>query len=161
MACLDLLWFVWHVWIYYGLYGPQLDRDKVVFLNELRTLCAQHIGPWFLCSDFNMLYKTADQNNSHLNPCLMGLFHRFIQDMELEELHLHGLLYTWSNERGTQLLHALTVLSHACRGVSSILITDCVHSHQDALITHLFCCTLTSMHQPPKGSVLKRFGLNS
>jgi hypothetical protein len=99
MACLDLLWFVWHVWIYYGLYGPQLDRDKVAFLNELRTLCAQHIGPWFLCGDFNMLYKAADQNNSHLNPCLMGLFHRFIQDMELEELHLHGRLYTWSNER--------------------------------------------------------------
>jgi hypothetical protein len=69
--------------------------------------------------------------------------------------------YTPGATRGTQLLHALTVLSHACRGASSILITDCVRSHQDALITHLFCCTLTSMQQPPKGSVLKRFGLNS
>jgi hypothetical protein len=29
----------------------------------------------------------------------MGKFHRLLQDLELYELHLHGRLYTWSNEQ--------------------------------------------------------------
>jgi hypothetical protein len=29
----------------------------------------------------------------------MGMFRRLLQDLELEELYLHGWLYTWSNER--------------------------------------------------------------
>lgn len=29
----------------------------------------------------------------------MGQFRQFLNDLELKELHLHGRLYTWSNER--------------------------------------------------------------
>jgi hypothetical protein len=28
----------------------------------------------------------------------MGRFRRFLNDLELDELHLHGRLFTWSNE---------------------------------------------------------------
>jgi hypothetical protein len=38
-----------------------------------------------------------DKNNDHLNRRLMGRFCRFLQEMELTELHLNGRLYTWSS----------------------------------------------------------------
>jgi hypothetical protein len=46
-----------------------------------------------------MLYKDADKNNSRLKCRIMELFRCFIQDLELDELYLHGHLYTWSNEQ--------------------------------------------------------------
>jgi hypothetical protein len=35
-------------------YGPQLDVDKVEFLNELKRFRDVSPGPWLLCGDFNM-----------------------------------------------------------------------------------------------------------
>lgn len=53
-----------------------------------------------LCSDFNLIYQAADENNGRLSRRMMGHFRRFlINDLELKELHLHGDLFTWSNER--------------------------------------------------------------
>lgn len=46
-----------------------------------------------------MIYNAADKNNNLLRRRMMGRFHRFLTDLELKELHLHGWLYTWSNER--------------------------------------------------------------
>jgi hypothetical protein len=61
---------------------------------ELRDVRSGRIGPWLLC-----IYKTEDKNNRRLNRCLMGLFRRFLQDMELSDLCLNGCLYTWSNKQ--------------------------------------------------------------
>lgn len=38
-------------------YGPQLDVDKVEFLNELKRFRDVSPGPWLLCGDFNMIYR--------------------------------------------------------------------------------------------------------
>jgi len=38
-------------------YGPQLDNDKVAFLNELRLIREACPGPRLLCGDFSMIYK--------------------------------------------------------------------------------------------------------
>jgi hypothetical protein len=46
-----------------------------------------------------MIYHTEDKSNARLNQRLMGAFRRMLQELELAELHLHGRLYTWSNER--------------------------------------------------------------
>jgi hypothetical protein len=80
-------------------YGPQGDQEKNAFLQEIRQIKAARIGPWLLCGDFNLIYKVEDKSNGHLNRHLMGKFHRLLQDLELSELHLHGRLYTWSNEQ--------------------------------------------------------------
>jgi hypothetical protein len=58
-----------------------------------------HLGHWLLYGDFNIIYRAKDKNNSRLNRQLMGRFHKFLQDLELVELHLHNHLYTWSNEQ--------------------------------------------------------------
>jgi hypothetical protein len=57
------------------------------------------IGAWLICGDFNLVYKAENKSNGRLNRCLMGKFRRLLQDLELSELHLHGRLYTWSNEQ--------------------------------------------------------------
>jgi hypothetical protein len=51
-----------------------------------------------MAGDFNLIYKAGDKNNQCLNRRLMGKFKRLLLDLELLELHLHGRLYTWSNE---------------------------------------------------------------
>jgi hypothetical protein len=45
-----------------------------------------------------MIYRVEDKNNNRLNGRMMNCFRRFMDDMELMELNLHGRLYTWSNE---------------------------------------------------------------
>uniref|UniRef100_A0A453STB4 Endonuclease/exonuclease/phosphatase domain-containing protein n=1 Tax=Aegilops tauschii subsp. strangulata TaxID=200361 RepID=A0A453STB4_AEGTS len=44
-------------------YGPQLDDDKVAFLQELRDIRDECPGPWMLCGDFNLIYRDEDKNN--------------------------------------------------------------------------------------------------
>jgi hypothetical protein len=39
-----------------------------------------------------------NKNNERLNRHLMGQFWRFLNDAALQEMHLNGRLFTWSNE---------------------------------------------------------------
>lgn len=80
-------------------YGPQSEEEKIHYLQELRAVRQHKLGAWMLCGDFNLIYNVADKNNNLLNRRMMGHFRRFLSDLELKELHLHGRLYTWSNER--------------------------------------------------------------
>jgi len=69
------------------------------FLNELRDLRAATNIPLLIFGDFNLIYQATDKNNDRLNLRAMRQFRRALDDMQLQELHLHGRLYTWSNER--------------------------------------------------------------
>jgi exonuclease III len=80
-------------------YGPQLEEEKIFFLDELRQVKNGCEGTWMVCGDFNIIYRAHDKNNSRLNRRMMNHFQRFIDEVELLELNLHGRLYTWSNER--------------------------------------------------------------
>jgi hypothetical protein len=86
-------------WWLMVVYGPQSDQAKLEFLVELCGTRSGRLGPWLVCGDFNLIYKVADKNNHRLNGRLMSVFRNFLQDVELPELHLHGCLYTWSNEQ--------------------------------------------------------------
>lgn len=50
-----------------------------------------------LCGDFNMIYKAADKNNGRLHRGVMRRFQGLLDDLELDEVHLSGRLFTWSN----------------------------------------------------------------
>jgi endonuclease/exonuclease/phosphatase family metal-dependent hydrolase len=52
-----------------------------------------------LTGDFNLIYCVKDKNNERLNMCLMDQFQQFIIEVALQEVHLNGCLFTWSNER--------------------------------------------------------------
>jgi hypothetical protein len=60
-----------------------------------------------LCGDFNLIYQAADKNNGRLSRRMMGRFRRFLNDLELLEPHLHGCLFTWSNERTHPMLERI------------------------------------------------------
>lgn len=133
------------VWWLSCVYGPQSDQDKIMFLQELRDIRSGCAGMWMIAGDFNMIYRAADKNNHRLNQRMMSHFRRFLDDMELQELHLHGRLYTWSNERDSPTLERIDRVfvsedwvvsfpNHNLRALSSersdhaplLLQTDCV-----------------------------------
>jgi exonuclease III len=86
-------------WSLSCVYGPVLEELKPGFLDELRDVHAQNTGPLLFCGDFNQIYRAADKNNSRLNLQSMRRFRRLLNDLQLQELYLHGRLYTWSNAR--------------------------------------------------------------
>jgi len=43
------------------------------------------------------IYKEEDKNNSNLNRTMMGRFRRWINDMEVTEIPLHGRKYAWTS----------------------------------------------------------------
>ncbi|WVZ78989.1 LOW QUALITY PROTEIN: hypothetical protein U9M48_026623, partial [Paspalum notatum var. saurae] len=88
-----------HTWWITTVYGPVVDEGRAAFLQELRDVRSLCLGPWLLCGDFNMILNAADKNNGRLNRRVMALFRRFLDEVELAELHLDGRLFTWSNER--------------------------------------------------------------
>ncbi|WVZ88110.1 hypothetical protein U9M48_034662 [Paspalum notatum var. saurae] len=80
-------------------YGPQDEREKELFLEELsaaRDICA---GAWIVLGDFNLILEAADKSNDRINRRTMRLFRQWVGELELQDLHLHGRTYTWSNER--------------------------------------------------------------
>ena len=83
-------------WLTY-VYGPQDNQEKIQFLQELRDIRSQCTGPWLVAGDFNLIYKDEDKNNSNLNRAMMGRFRRWINDMAVTELPLHGRKFTWSS----------------------------------------------------------------
>jgi exonuclease III len=86
-------------WSLCAVYGPVLAELKRSFLDELRTVRSAAAGPLLICGDFNLIYQAADKNNDRLDFRAMRRFRRLLDDCLLEELYLHGRLYTWSNER--------------------------------------------------------------
>jgi exonuclease III len=78
-------------------YGPQENQEKIQFLQELREIRSLCAGPWLVAGDFNLIYRDEDKNNSNLNRAMMGRFRRWVNDMAVTELPLHGRKYTWSS----------------------------------------------------------------
>lgn len=91
-------------WWFTGIYGPQLDHQKLLFLDELQALQTMCIGPWTIAGDFNLLYRAADKSNPNVDRAMMGCFRRLIDDLELKEIQLLGRRFTWSNEHSAPTL---------------------------------------------------------
>ena len=86
-------------WWLTSVYGPQPDGQKDLFLEELAAIKDSCPGPWLIIGDFNLILSAADKNNQHINRRNLQNFRRTVDELELQDLHLHGRVYTWSNER--------------------------------------------------------------
>ena len=64
-------------------------------------------GASLIWGDFNLIYQAIDKNIGRLNRRMMNAFRHFISETELQELHLKGRRFTWSNERDTSTLERL------------------------------------------------------
>jgi exonuclease III len=94
-------------WWLTNVYGPTVGAVKVDFLLEIRDIRAASLGPWLICGDFNMIYQACDINNGRLHRGAMHNFRSVLDDLQLEELHLSGRLFTWSNHRDNPTLERL------------------------------------------------------
>lgn len=57
------------------------------------------VGPLVIVGDFNLIMRMEDKNNSNVNRGLMTAFRRFLSEVQLKDMYLHGRRYTWSNEQ--------------------------------------------------------------
>ncbi|XP_066373246.1 uncharacterized protein [Miscanthus floridulus] len=71
-------------WWLTTVYGPQEVGDKILFLEELEAI--RDAGQ-------------ADKNNERIDRANLRRFRRTVATLELQDLHLHGRCFTWSNER--------------------------------------------------------------
>lgn len=79
-------------------------QEKLLFLQELRTIRDAYNEPWLLAGDLNLILQASDKNNSNLNRAMMNLFKRLIEDVALKEIPLHGRRFTWSNQQNDPVL---------------------------------------------------------
>jgi exonuclease III len=86
-------------WWFTGVYGPQSDELKIQFLQELRNIRMACADPWAVGGDFNLIYRTHDKSNVNMDRAMMGHFRRLLNDVELSEVDLMDMRFTWSNER--------------------------------------------------------------
>lgn len=86
-------------WSITGVYGPQLEEEKILFIDEMKSLSQLMLPRWMMLGDFNMIYRANDKSNNNLNLRMMGRFRAAIEDMELIDFPLLGRRFTWSNER--------------------------------------------------------------
>jgi exonuclease III len=98
-VCLTPLNGLGEPWWLTNVYGPTVSADKVEFLDEIRATRASSPGPWLIYGDFNMIYQACDKNNGRLPRGIMRSFRGVLDDLQLDELHLHGRLFTWSKHR--------------------------------------------------------------
>jgi hypothetical protein len=147
-----------HTWWLTTVYGPQAEQEKIAFLDELKFTQKDFDGPGILCWDFNLTYKVVDKNKVRLNRHLMALFCRVIQELELEELHLDGCYYTWSNKQCNPTLSRIDCVFASVPWCELFLATICMLCPQAALITTLHWFTPTLPLQCRCGSDSKQFG---
>jgi hypothetical protein len=84
----------WWLTVVYGLQG---NDNKIAFLQELQSVRGQCAGPWLVGGDFNLIYKDEDKNNTNLDRPMMGRFRRFIDDVAVKEIPLHGRNFSWTS----------------------------------------------------------------
>jgi exonuclease III len=63
-----------------GVYGPQENNDKEVFLDEIKDSKQRGQREWLILGDFNLIYKAEDKNNNRLNRSLMIRFKETLDD---------------------------------------------------------------------------------
>jgi endonuclease/exonuclease/phosphatase family metal-dependent hydrolase len=137
-------------------YGPQLEVLKIQFLEELCLARQACTCPWIVSGDFNLIYQVADKNNSNLDRALIGWFHRFINDVELQEIPLLGRKFTWSNEREAPTLVWLDRV-FATDGWD-LLFPDCILQSSASTISD-DCPLLLGLHEFTQG--MHRFHFES
>ena len=86
-------------WTLTGVYGPQSDQEKLLFLDELKSLKDQVLERWLIIGDFNLIYKAEDKSNDRLDRRMMNKFKQVLDENQLMEIDLRGRRFTWSNEQ--------------------------------------------------------------
>ena len=88
-------------WSLTGVYGPQSDNEKVLFMQEITGLKQLMLPAWLILGDFNLIYRAQDKNNGRLNLPMLNGFRSTIDNLLLAPIELQGKKYTWCNDQKT------------------------------------------------------------
>lgn len=86
-------------WSITGVYGPQADNEKILFMQEIADPKQQMLPAWLLLGDFNLIYRAEDKNNGRLNLPMLSRFKTTIDNLLLAPFDLRGKKYTWCNDQ--------------------------------------------------------------
>jgi len=88
-------------WTLTGVYGPQSDAEKLLFLEEITDLRTHCLPAWLILGDFNLILNAQEKNNARLNLPMINRFRSTIDNLELARIELRGRKYTWCNDQQT------------------------------------------------------------
>jgi hypothetical protein len=83
-------------WIITNVYAPCTPQGKLDFLNWLSNISMSSDKLWLLVGDFNVIRRNEDRNKPGGDINLMLKFNEAISNLDLIEIPLHGLAYTWT-----------------------------------------------------------------
>jgi hypothetical protein len=88
-----------HMWMFSGVYGLNIDRDRRLMWDELAGIRSWWDVPWCLGGDFNVVRFPLERvGSSNFSPSMHD-FSDFISSNELIDIPLTGGDFTWSNNR--------------------------------------------------------------
>jgi hypothetical protein len=142
-------------WIITNVYAPCTPHGKIDFLNWLHNISMPSDKLWLLVGDFNLIRRPEDRNRIGGDINLMLKFNEAISNLDLIEIPLHGLTYTWSNRQREPLLQRLDWFD---RSFIRILMLKRCRETSPITFPVWFPLSLRSLNLRSFG--LKTFGLN-
>ena len=88
-----------NVWMFSGVYGPNVDRDRSLMWDELVGVRCWWDVPWCLGGDFNVVRFPLERVGSEYFSPAMYNFSDFVSVNGLVDIPLSGGNFTWSNNR--------------------------------------------------------------
>lgn len=85
--------------LFTNVYGPVNDVLKPAFLNELKEMSKLAQYPWVLGGDFNMVRWLVDRSGDMRGLSQMCVFNDLIRDIEMVDVHLENMTFTYSSKR--------------------------------------------------------------
>jgi hypothetical protein len=110
-------------WTLTGVYGPQAETDKTIFMQEIELIKQSASDRWLLLGDINLIYRASDKSTGRINRGLMNRFRHLLDGIEI---HLHGRRFTWTS--GTQ-APTQTKIDHVFASKDWELIYPTCHLH--------------------------------
>ncbi|WKA06292.1 hypothetical protein VitviT2T_024196 [Vitis vinifera] len=94
-------------WIFSGVYGPTMKRNRELLWEELGNIRGLWNDPWCIGGDFNMIrFPNERRRGGRLSPS-MRRFSEVIDDLDLRDLPLQGGPFTWSGGLNNQTMSRL------------------------------------------------------
>jgi hypothetical protein len=84
-----------------------------MFIRELRRLKGAVKPQWMLLGDFNLFYKAQGKSNDRLNHHMMLRFSRALNHLEVREVELMYIKYTWSNNHSRPTLYRIDMVFYS------------------------------------------------
>jgi exonuclease III len=84
-------------WVLSNVYAPCIVQGRLDFLDWFGSIDMVDDIDWLIVGDFNLIRKQSDRNKQGGNIANMLNFNAAISNLRIEELKLHGNIFTWSN----------------------------------------------------------------